>query len=69
MLSPGNNRIERRIKKLKVNQKIFGTFRYDKGFDAFFAMHSIADITWRDINNHNLISLISFYHCRKVEKP
>lgn len=48
---------------------MFGAFRYDKGFDAFFAMHSIAGITWRDINNHNLISLISFNHCRKVEKP
>lgn len=38
-----NNASERGIRKLKIKQKISGTFRSDKGADAFMAVHSITD--------------------------
>ena len=43
-----NNASERGIRKLKIKQKISGTFRSDKGADAFFAIHSIADTAWKN---------------------
>ena len=43
-----NNASERGIRKLKIKQKISGTFRSDNGADAFFAIHSIADSAWKN---------------------
>ena len=43
-----NNASERGIRKLKIKQKISGTFRSDNGADAFFAIHSIADTAWKN---------------------
>ena len=43
-----NNASERGIRKLKIKQKISGTFRSDSGADAFFAIHSIADTAWKN---------------------
>lgn len=40
---PTNNDSERGIRKLKVKQKISGTFRSDDGADVFHAIHSITD--------------------------
>ncbi len=40
---PDNNASERGFRKLKVKQKISGTFRSDTGADAYFALHSIMD--------------------------
>ena len=34
--------------KLKIKQKIRGTFRSDKGADAFMALHSVDDIAWKN---------------------
>lgn len=48
MIPPDNNASERGIRKLKVKQKISGTFRSDIGADAFFAIHSIADTAWKN---------------------
>lgn len=48
MIPPDNNASERGIRKLKIKQKISGTFRADKGADAFFAIHSIADTAWEN---------------------
>lgn len=47
-IPPDNNASERGIRKLKVKQKISGTFRSDNGADAFFAIHSIADTAWKN---------------------
>jgi transposase len=38
-----NNTSERGFRKLKVKQKISGTFRSEHGADAFFDLHSIFD--------------------------
>ncbi len=43
-----NNASERGIRKLKVKQKVSGTFRSDKGADAFMALHSITDTAWKN---------------------
>lgn len=43
-----NNASERGIRKLKVKQKISGTFRSETGADAFHAIHSIADTAWKN---------------------
>ena len=48
MIPPDNNASERGIRKLKIKQKMSGTFRADKGADAFFAIHSIADTAWKN---------------------
>ena len=48
MIPPDNNASERGIRKLKIKQKISGTFRADKGADAFFAIHSIVDTAWKN---------------------
>ncbi len=42
-IPPDNNASERGIRKLKIKQKISGTFRSDNGADTFFAIHSISD--------------------------
>ena len=39
---------ERGIRKMKVKQKISGSFRSDTGVDAFHAIHSIADTAWKN---------------------
>ena len=41
MIPSDNNASERGIRKLKINQKISGTFRVDKGADAPFARHPL----------------------------
>ena len=41
--STGNNASEWGIRKLKIKQKVFGIFRYNKGDDVF-AIHSVADM-------------------------
>lgn len=38
-----NNGSERGFRKLKLKQKISGTFRTEKGADTFFVLHSIVD--------------------------
>ena len=43
-----DNASERGIRKLKVKQKISGTFRSETGADAFHAIHSIADTAWKN---------------------
>ena len=57
MIPSDNNASERGIRKLKVKQKISGTFRADQGADAFFAIHSIADTAWK--NNRSQLEAIS----------
>jgi transposase len=42
-IPPDNNASERGCRKLKVKQKVSGTFRSDSGADAYFALHSIMD--------------------------
>lgn len=42
-IPPDNNASERGFRKLKIKQKISGTFRSDTGADAYFALHSIMD--------------------------
>lgn len=41
MIPSDNNASERGIRKLKINQKISGTFRADKGADALFVIHTL----------------------------
>lgn len=48
MIPSDNNASERGIRKLKIKQKISGTFRSDDGADAFFAIHSIVDTAWKN---------------------
>ena len=47
-IPPDNNASERGIRKLKVKQKISGTFRSETGTDAFLAIHSIVDTAWKN---------------------
>lgn len=47
-IPPDNNASERGIRKLKIKQKISGTFRSDDGADAFMALHSITDTAWKN---------------------
>lgn len=47
-IPPDNNASERGIRKLKIKQKISGTFRSKTGADAFHAIHSIADTAWKN---------------------
>lgn len=57
LIPSDNNSSERGIRKLKVKQKISGTFRSDAGADAFFAIHSIADTAWK--NNQSQLNAIA----------
>lgn len=43
LVPPTNNSSERGFRKLKVKNKISGTFRSDDGADAFFSLHSIIE--------------------------
>jgi len=56
-IPPDNNASERGMRKLKVKQKISGTFRSDSGADDFFAIHSIADTAWK--NNQSQYNAIA----------
>ena len=47
-IPPDNNASERGIRKLKIKQKISGTFRSETGADAFHALHSITDTAWKN---------------------
>ena len=47
-IPPDNNASERGFRKLKVKQKISGTFRSETGADAFLAIHSIVDTAWKN---------------------
>lgn len=47
-IPPDNNASERGIRKLKIKQKISGTFRSDNGADAFMDFHSITDTAWKN---------------------
>ena len=47
-IPPDNNASERGIRKLKIKQKISGTFRSETGADAFHAIHSITDTAWKN---------------------
>ena len=57
LIPSDNNSSERGIRKLKVKQKISGTFRSDAGADAFFAIHSIADTAGK--NNQSKLNAIA----------
>lgn len=57
MIPSDNNASERGIRKLKIKQKISGTFRSDNGADAFFAIHSVADTALK--NNQSQLEAIS----------
>jgi hypothetical protein len=57
MIPSDNNASERGIRKLKIKQKISGTFRSDNGADAFFAKHSVADTALK--NNQSQLEAIS----------
>lgn len=57
MIPSDNNASERGIRKLKIKQKISGTFRSDNGADAFFAIHSVADTAWK--NNQSQLAAIN----------
>lgn len=46
-----DNSLERGIRKLKIKQKVSGTFRSDNGADAFMALHSVTDTAWKIINH------------------
>jgi transposase len=48
VIPPYNKASERGIRKLKIKQKIRGTFRSDLNADAFMAIHSIVDTTWKN---------------------
>ncbi|MFV0366611.1 MAG: transposase [Mangrovibacterium sp.] len=47
-IPPDNNGSERGIRKLKIKQKISGTFRSENGADASMALHSITDTAWKN---------------------
>ena len=54
-----NNASGRGIRKLKIKQRISGTFRSDSGADAFFAIHPIADTAWKNCQSQlNAINTI-----------
>lgn len=56
---PDNNASERGFRKLKVKQKISGTFRSDTGADAYFALHSIMDTAHKN-KQSELDALLAF---------
>lgn len=47
-IPPDNNASERGIRKVKIKQKISGTFRSNQGADAFMALHSITDTAYKN---------------------
>lgn len=58
-IPPDNNASERGIRKLKIKQKVSGTFRSDNGADAFFSIHSIADTAWKTASRSCKLSIPS----------
>ena len=55
-----NNGSERGIRKLKIKQKISGTFRSDNGADAFMTLHSITDTAWKN-NQSPFDAILALY--------
>lgn len=55
-----NNASERGIRKLKIKQKISGTFRSDTGADAFMTLHSITDTAWKN-NQSPFDAILALY--------
>lgn len=62
-IPPTNNDSERGIRKLKVKQKISGTFRSEDGADVFHRIHSIVD-TARKNNQPQLEAIIAVLGCQ-----
>lgn len=58
-IPPDNNASERGFRKLKVKQKISGTFRSDTGADAYFTLHSIMDTAHKN-KQPELDALLAF---------
>ena len=61
-IPPDYNASERGIRKLKIKQKVSGTFRSGIGADAFLSIHSIADTAWKNGQSqlqaiHTILSL------------
>ncbi len=54
-----NNDSERGIRKLKIKQKISGTFRSDNGVDAFM-LHSITDTACKN-NQSPFDAILALY--------
>ena len=67
MIPSDNNASERGIRKLKIKQKISGTFRADKGADAFFA-YTLLPILRGKINNRNCKPLVPSFHYKGLKK-
>lgn len=59
-ISSHNNASERGIRKLKIKQKVSGTFRSDNGADAFMALHSVADTAWKN-DQSPFIAILALY--------
>ena len=57
-----NNGSERGIRKLKIKQKISGTFRSDNGADAFMTIHSISDTAWKN-NQSPFDAILALFEC------
>lgn len=51
-----NNDSERGFRKIKIKQKISGTFRSDICAEAFMDLHSLVDTAWK--NKQNQLSAI-----------
>ena len=59
-----NNGSERGIRKLKIKQKISGTFRSDNGADAFMILHSITDTAWKN-NQSPFDAILALFECEQ----
>lgn len=60
LVPPTNNSSERGFRKLKVKNKISGTFRSDDGADAFFSLHSIIETATKH-NQPTLDAIVSLF--------
>ncbi len=60
VIPSNNNGSERGIRKLKIKQKISGTFRSDNGADAFMTLHSITDTAWKN-NQSPFEAILALY--------
>lgn len=59
-ISSNNNDSGRGIRKLKIKQKVSGTFRSDNGADAFMTLHSVADTAWKN-DQSPFIAILALY--------
>ncbi len=59
-----NNGSERGIRKLKIKQKISGTFRSDNGADAFMILHSITGTAWKN-NQSPFDAILALFECEQ----